>query len=156
MSMWLACPTYEGWSESNALYSVGPWCQRQMLVVQQQRLNLLTNIPLHFVAVWQMTAEGQSDRTPDREVHMKARCVTEFLHAEKNSLTLAEPLLRPKCGLWAQWRGLMVCFSSGYSNLKDKLTSRVLDGHAYFYKCNMHCLTHCSSKHIALMVLDLL
>ena len=30
-----------------------------------------------------MAAEGQSDRmASDMEVHMKQRCVTEFLHAE--------------------------------------------------------------------------
>ena len=43
-----------------------------------------TNIPLHFVPVWQMAAEGQSDRmTTDMEswpLHMKKKCVAEFLH----------------------------------------------------------------------------
>jgi len=34
-----------------------------------------TSIPLNFVAVWQMTAEGQSDKmTSDVEVSMKQRC----------------------------------------------------------------------------------
>jgi allantoicase len=42
-------------------------------------LNLPANIPLNFVALRQMTAEGQSDM----EVRMKQRCVTEFLPAEK-------------------------------------------------------------------------
>jgi len=33
-----------------------------------------------------MTAEGQSDKmVSDMEVHMKQRCVIEFLHAEKNA-----------------------------------------------------------------------
>ena len=33
-----------------------------------------------------MAAEGQSDRlVSDMEVHMKQRCVTEFLHAEINA-----------------------------------------------------------------------
>ena len=37
-----------------------------------------------FCCVWQMTAEGQSDKTvSDMEVWMKKRCVTEFLHVEK-------------------------------------------------------------------------
>jgi len=38
------------------------------------------SIPLHVVAVWQMTAEGQSDTTAsDVEVHMKQRGGIEFL-----------------------------------------------------------------------------
>ena len=37
----------------------------------------------HFVAMWQMAAEGQSDKMPsDMEVQMKQMCGTE-LHAEK-------------------------------------------------------------------------
>jgi len=46
-----------------------------------------------------MTAEGQSDKmVHDMEVHMKQRCVTEFLYADKmapmnvNSLKLSEHL----------------------------------------------------------------
>ena len=39
---------------------------------------------VNFVAVRQMTAEGQSDKmAPDMEVRMKQRCVIEFLYAEK-------------------------------------------------------------------------
>ena len=35
-----------------------------------------------------MAAEGQSGRmAPDVEVHMKQRCGTEFLHAEKMAAT---------------------------------------------------------------------
>ena len=46
------------------------------------------SIPLHFVAVWQMAAEEQSDKmASDMEVHMKQRCVIEFLHAEKMAPT---------------------------------------------------------------------
>ena len=42
------------------------------------------NIPLHFVSVQQMAAEGQSDRMEsDREVHVKQRCGIEFPHMEK-------------------------------------------------------------------------
>ena len=53
-------------------------------MVWQERLNLPTNIPLHFVAVWQTAAEGQSERmVSDIEVSMKQRCGTEFLHVEK-------------------------------------------------------------------------
>jgi len=55
-----------------------------MLVVWQKRLNLPANIPLGFVAVQQMAAEGLSDGiVSDMEVHMKQSCVTEFLHVEK-------------------------------------------------------------------------
>ena len=44
------------------------------------------SIPLCFVAVWQMAAEGLSDKmASDMEVHMKKKCGTEFLHAEKIS-----------------------------------------------------------------------
>jgi len=51
----------------------------------RQRLNLPTNIPLHFVAMWQLAAEGHSDKmTSDMEMCIKQRCVTEFFHAEKN------------------------------------------------------------------------
>ena len=47
-------------------------------------LYLSTNIPLHFVAMWQMSAEGQSDKmTSDIEVSMKQGSVTEFLHEER-------------------------------------------------------------------------
>jgi hypothetical protein len=47
-------------------------------------LNLTTNIPLNFVAVQQMAADGQSDEmVSDMEVRLKHRCIIEFLHAEK-------------------------------------------------------------------------
>ena len=48
-------------------------------MVQQYRLNLPTNILLHFVAVQQMAAEGQSDMVSDTKVCVKQRRVTEFL-----------------------------------------------------------------------------
>jgi len=55
-----------------------------MVVVRQQRLKLPTNTPLHFVAAWQMAAEGQSDKmVPDVGVCMKKQCVIEFLCVEK-------------------------------------------------------------------------
>ena len=51
-------------------------------------MNLPANIPLHFVVMWQMAAEVQSDTvTSDMEVHMKQRCVTEFLYAEETEPT---------------------------------------------------------------------
>ena len=47
-------------------------------------MSLPTNIPLHFVAVRQMAAEGQSDKiVSDVEVCMKKMGVTEFFHVEK-------------------------------------------------------------------------
>ena len=52
-------------------------------VVRQQRLNLLASIPLLFVAVWQMAAEGHSDRMASvMEAHIKQRCGIEFFHVE--------------------------------------------------------------------------
>ena len=66
-------------------------------MVWQQRLNLTTNILLHFIAMQQVAAEGQSDKmASDTEVYMKCvteflhefhHCVTEFLHAEKMAPT---------------------------------------------------------------------
>jgi len=54
----------------------------------QHRLNLPTSTPLHAVAVWQMAAEGQSDRIAfDMEECMKWRGVTEFHHVEKMAPT---------------------------------------------------------------------
>ena len=69
-------------------YYVGPWHQRQILVVWQQRLNLPDNIPLHFVAVQQVTTEGQSHKVvSDVGVCMKQRSVIEFFHVEKTAPT---------------------------------------------------------------------
>ena len=49
-----------------------------------QGLKLPTNIPLHFVAVWQMGAERQSDKmASDTDMHRMQRCVAEFLYVEK-------------------------------------------------------------------------
>ena len=47
-------------------------------------MNIPTNIPLHFIAMQQMAAEGQPDKmASDIEVHMKERCAIGFLHVEK-------------------------------------------------------------------------
>jgi len=55
-----------------------------MLVVWQWRLNLPTNFLFHFVAVWQMAAEVQSDKiASDMEVHLEQMCVTQSLHVLK-------------------------------------------------------------------------
>ena len=60
---------------------------------------------LNIVAMWQMAAEGQSDKiVSDLEVHMKQRGVTEILCAEKkrdihwHSSMLAEHLWRSNRG----------------------------------------------------------
>ena len=56
----------------------------QMLVVWQYRSNLPTNILLHFAAVWQMAAEGQSDKmTSDMGMQMSQRGGILFFQAEK-------------------------------------------------------------------------
>ena len=55
------------------------------LVVWQQRLNIPTNIPVHFVDMQWMAAEGQSDTiVPNMEMYVKERYGTELLRVEKN------------------------------------------------------------------------
>ena len=62
-----------------------------MLVVWQQRLNVPTDVPLHFAAVLQMVVEGQSDTMEsDMEVWMKQKCDTEFLHAKNRAPTFID------------------------------------------------------------------
>jgi len=43
-------------------------------------LNLPTNIPLHFVVVERLAAEGQSDKMMSDMVRMKQKSIIEFLH----------------------------------------------------------------------------
>jgi hypothetical protein len=72
---------YEGRSEINASYFVMLEDDVDPIAVQ---VETSANILLSFVAVRQMAAEGQIDKmVSDMEVHMKQRCVTELLHAEK-------------------------------------------------------------------------
>ena len=53
-------------------------------MVWQQKLNLPIYIPLHFIAVWQMAAEGQSDKlASDMEVYINEGCLIESLHTGK-------------------------------------------------------------------------
>jgi len=85
------------------IYYVGPQCQRWMLVVWKQRLNLLTNILLHVVVLRQMAAEGQSDKmASDMEVCMEQRHLTEFLRGKNGThwhpLMFAERWWRPNSG----------------------------------------------------------
>ena len=57
------------------LFNVRPRCQRHMLVVWQQMLNLPTHISFNFAAVQQMAAEGQAGKmASDMEVHMEKKC----------------------------------------------------------------------------------
>ena len=65
-----------------------------------------------FVAMWQMAAEGQSDKmASDMEVHMEQKCGTEFLHSDQ--ITIVSTV-----------RWWVVCFSSGDSDVEDKPRSR--------------------------------
>ena len=88
-------------------------------------MNLPTNIPLRFVAVQQMAAEGQSDRTSsDIEAYMEHRSGFEFLHAKKMAPTDIHQCLLNVCGKQTVDRSTVrrwvVCYSSGNSNVKDK------------------------------------
>jgi len=75
---------YMGYSKSNASYFImlahdtrGRWWW------YGSRGWVFPPIFLHFVAVSQMAAEGQSDKIAfDAEVQMKHRRVIDFLHAE--------------------------------------------------------------------------
>ena len=95
-------PAYMWWTKSNfgiplkALWSrissLWTWmwlcpCAKKPCSLQK-RLNLPASIPLHVVTMWQMAAEGHSDKmTSNVEVHMKQRCVIEFLRVGKMAPT---------------------------------------------------------------------
>ena len=69
----------------------------------QQRLNLPANIPLHFVAMSQMAAEGQSDKVvSDMEAHLNQRCIVEFFQlingTHWHSSTPVQHCWKPKSG----------------------------------------------------------
>ena len=64
------------------IYGVGPSNQRQMLVGWQERLNLPTYIPLHFVGMCQMETEGSLTKW-----QLKQRWIIEFFHVERMALT---------------------------------------------------------------------
>ena len=94
-----------------------------MLVVWQKQLSLPANIPIYFVAVWHMAAEGQSDKmVSDMQVWRKRVELNPWKHCtRRHLLILAKSLCRPntECTV-RQW----VHFSSGYSDMKDKPCSR--------------------------------
>ena len=76
-----------------------------------------------------MAAEEQSDKkVSDVEMLMKQRCVNEFLHAEKMTLTDINQCLLNAYGDQTvnanTLRWWVVHFSSGDSNTKDKPRSR--------------------------------
>ena len=109
------------------------------------RLNLPTNIWLHFVAMWHMAAKGQSDKvTSDAELQMKQRCVIWFHHEENMApINIHQCLMniyghRTVDGSTMRWQ--VVWFNSGNSNMKDKphsgwpyslLWARHADSHAF-------------------------
>ena len=88
-------------------------------------MNLPANIPLNFVSVRQMTAEGQSDKmASDMQGRMKQRCVNEFLHAEKIA---PNDIHRRLLNVYGDQtvdvstvRRWVARFSSGDSDVKDK------------------------------------
>ena len=113
-----------GCSESNASYfitlahSVKGWFGSR---------DWTAHIPLHVVAVWQMAAEGHSDRpVSDMEVGMKQKCTTEFWKNSTHwhSSTLAEHWWSPNSGCehsevvggafqqWLPWRERQVTFQT--------------------------------------------
>ena len=99
-------------------------------VVPQKRLNLSSCIPLHSTAVWQMAAEGQSDKMAyDMEVHMKQRWVIDFLYMEEMAPTDIHWHLLNIYGdkqlRWAQW-GSGWCVSAVATAIWK--TSHILDG----------------------------
>jgi hypothetical protein len=126
-----------------------------MLVIWQYRVNLPANIPLNFVAVRQMTAEGQSIKmVSDMEVRMKQRCVIEFLHVEKIASNDIHRCLLNIYGaqtadvstVW-QW---VARFSSGDSDVKDKprsgwpctdVTPRIVERLDQFIRANRWIMT---------------
>jgi hypothetical protein len=88
-------------------------------------LNRPANIPLNFVAVRQMTAEGKYKKmASDLEVRMKQRCVIEFLHAEKIAPNDIDRCLLNVYGDQtvdvSTVRRWVARFSSGDSDAKDK------------------------------------
>ena len=88
-------------------------------------VNLPVIIPLNFVAIWQMTAERQSDKmASDMEVRMKQRCVIEFLLAEKIAPNDNHRRLLKVYGVQtvdvSTMRRWLVRFISGDSDVKDK------------------------------------
>ena len=90
--------------------------------------------PFHqFVAMWQMPAEGHSDPlASDMEVHIRKRCVTEFLHVEKmghSGCDHSEAL----GDAFQQWQQQQLVTATGTD----------------VYEHSMQALLHCCWKHLA-------
>ena len=97
--------------------------------------NLPASILLHVAAVWQMEAEGQSDKV---EMHVKQRSSMEFLHMEKKLHSLTPSSVFAECmetNQWmrAQWGGGW-CVSAMV--IVDHLY-HVLDSHANVHERGM-------------------
>ena len=108
-----------------------------MLVVRQQRLNLPIHIPLCVAVVWQMAAEGQSDRTvSDMEVHMKQRSVTEILHVGKMAL------------IDIHWDLLNVYEDQtvGVSTVRQWVVCFISDDSGHFHWCGLLQAQHAGSR----------
>jgi len=120
---------YEGCSESNAscfmmlAHSIRGWCWWY-----GSRGWTFPQTPLYFVAVWQLAAEGQSNKmASDVETYMKQRCRTAFLHMEKIAYTdIHWHLLNVYGWILAQW-GSGCCISAVVAVTWK--TSYVLDAH---------------------------
>ena len=149
---WKKILTCKGCSENLLFYYSGPWRQRQMLVLWQRRLNLPTIIPLHFVAMWEITANGQSDKmASDMELLMKQRCVTEISLCGKklHQVTFIDTywkFMETKHWMWAQW-GSGWCISAVVTATWK--TSCVPESRADFYEHGMQAFVHCWRKCIA-------
>ena len=105
----------------------GPEHERQMLVGWQQNLNLPNNIPLRFVAMQHMAAEGKSDKW-----HLTQKCVwsksvplNSSTRKRWHALMLAECFWRWNSGYESIVRWWVVCSSSG-SSRSSPLTVRFL------------------------------
>jgi hypothetical protein len=97
-------------------------------------LNLPANIPLNFVAVRQMTVEGQPDKmASDMEVRMKQRCVIEFLHAEKKNAPsdIHLPLLNDYQTVDVRTFGILVYSAEGMSHQPIQKRVALFWGHRH-------------------------
>ena len=97
------------------------------------------HIPLHFVAIWQMAAEGHSDRmASDMEVHRNQRWDIKLIHEEKKSHLLPFTdtcwmITETNEWMWAHWGGGW-CISS--------VLTVVTSTGTHFYESSMQALAH--------------
>ena len=145
-----------GLLQSNAPYFIMSPTKLEV-AVGGMRLNIPTSIPLHFVAVWQMAAERQSDKmVSDMEPRMKQRYATDFPPVEKwhplTYINTCRMLMETKLCMWTQWDGGQ-CISAVATAIWK--TSHVLDGHAQLshYKMKSIMIRSCTNQ---LMVVTML